>query len=223
MKQAGEPGSRQAAHSHWGVRSARPPPNDPFLRTAATREDPTISLQGSALLREIEKGSRLSLKTTIGVSNAIVRIMAKAMVISIRPLLAKLVSPDQKAFQAGKLIVENTQLVQDYIAWADELMEWGFLLFCDQDNAMARHSQIRIRGEHQEIVCVKNRPHYGFSQGTIKPPTHGTPSSPPARWECSGPWTARACSAGEAASACPRDKSPVPPRASRAPPSSRRG
>ena len=77
--------------------------------------------------------------------------------ISIRPLLAKLVSPDQKAFQAGKLIVENTQLVQDYIAWADELMEGGFLLFCDQDNAYPRvqwdfmHQVMRSMGIHEDF------------------------------------------------------------------------
>ena len=64
-----------------------------------------------------EKGSRCNLKyyRPIGVANAEARIMEKVMVIGIRPLLEYIVSPDQKAFQPGKYIAENTQLVQDCI------------------------------------------------------------------------------------------------------------
>ena len=57
-----------------------------------------------------EKGSRYNLKyyRPIGVANAVARIMEKVMVIGIRPLLEYIVSPDQKAFQPGKYIAENT-------------------------------------------------------------------------------------------------------------------
>ena len=61
-----------------------------------------------------EKGSRLSLKNyrPIGVSNAIVRIMEKAMVISIRPLLAKLVSPDHAALGQWELPIGVTNTLR---------------------------------------------------------------------------------------------------------------
>ena len=60
------------------------------------------------------------------------------MVISMKPLLTYIVSPEQKAFQARKYIAENTQLVQDVIAHCDNEDSEGLLVFCDQDNAYPR-------------------------------------------------------------------------------------
>ena len=87
-----------------------------------------------------EKGIRSDLKhyRPIAVANAVTKILEKAMVLSIRPLVRHLVSPDQKAFQSDKYIAENTQLVQDLIEYCNQNNLGGFLLFCDQDSAYPR-------------------------------------------------------------------------------------
>ena len=91
-----------------------------------------------------EKGIRSDLKhyRPIAVANAVTKILEKAMVLSIRPLIRHLVSPDQKAFQSDKYIAENTQLVQDLIEYCNQNNLGGFLLFCDQDSAYPRASGI---------------------------------------------------------------------------------
>jgi len=64
--------------------------------------------------------------------------MAKAMVLALRPLLSTLVSKLQSAFQDGRYIGENIQLVQDTIAYLNERNLPGVMVFCDQDNAYPR-------------------------------------------------------------------------------------
>ena len=81
----------------------------------------------------------------------------KVMVIGIRPLLEYIVSPDQKAFQPGKYIAENTQLVQDYIKWAEKREESGFLIFCDQDNAYPR-----VQWDFMQQVMERMGVHHDF-------------------------------------------------------------
>ena len=63
----------------------------------------------------------------IAVANAVTKILEKAMVISIRPLIRHLVSPDQKAFQSDKYIAENTQLIQDLIEYCNQNNLGGFV------------------------------------------------------------------------------------------------
>ncbi len=60
------------------------------------------------------------------------------MEIRIPPLLPHLISPEQKAFQPKNHILENTQLVQDVIAYCNENKIRGIILFCDRDNAYPR-------------------------------------------------------------------------------------
>ena len=68
-----------------------------------------------------DKGFRYDLKNyrPIAVANAVGKILEKAMVLRMRPLLNYIVSPEQKAFQSRKYIAENTQLVQDVSAYCD--------------------------------------------------------------------------------------------------------
>ncbi len=53
-------------------------------------------------------------------------------------MLPHLISPEQKAFQPHKNILDNTSLVQDVIAYCNENSISGIILFCDQDNAYPR-------------------------------------------------------------------------------------
>jgi hypothetical protein len=81
------------------------------------------------------------------------------MEIRIRPLLPHLISPEQKAFQQDKNIVENTQLVQDVIAYCNENKISGMILFCDQDNAYPR-----IEWDFMSMVMSKMRVHVDFTK-----------------------------------------------------------
>ena len=64
-----------------------------------------------------EKGLRndLSKYRPIAVSSILYRIMAKAMVIAIRPILPSVTSDCQKAFKPNEVISDSTRLVQDTI------------------------------------------------------------------------------------------------------------
>ena len=107
-----------------------------------------------------EKGDRFNLKyyRPIAVANAVGKIMEKAMVLSMRPLLPYIVSPEQKAFQPNKYIAENTQLVQDMIAYCEEKQKDGFVIFCDQDSAYPRVEwefmvmTLRQMGVHEDFI-----------------------------------------------------------------------
>ena len=89
-----------------------------------------------------EKGMRHHLKyyRPIAVASVVYRILARAVVIALRPLLPHVISIDQSAFQEHKLISTNTRLVQDIIHYCNEegTERKGLLLFCDQDNAYPR-------------------------------------------------------------------------------------
>jgi len=74
----------------------------------------------------------------IAVSSLVYRILAKAMVIAIRPLLHTITSSCQKAFKAEDVIGDSTRLVQDVIRYYEQSGEKGMLLFADQDNAYPR-------------------------------------------------------------------------------------
>ena len=87
-----------------------------------------------------EKGLRndLSKYRPIAVSSILYRIMAKAMVIAIRPILPSVTSDCQKAFKPNEVISDSTRLVQDTIQYCNSTGTPGFLLFADQDNAYPR-------------------------------------------------------------------------------------
>ena len=87
-----------------------------------------------------EKGKRedLGKYRPIAVSSVIYRIMAKSMVIAIRPLLSSVTDACQKAFKPEELIADATRLVQDTIHYCESTDTPGFLLFADQDGAYPR-------------------------------------------------------------------------------------
>ncbi len=79
------------------------------------------------------------------------------MKIFICPLLPHLISPEQKAFQPGKNILEITQLVQDVIAYCNENNTSGIILFCDEDNACHR-----VEWDFMSMVMSKIDIHVDF-------------------------------------------------------------
>ena len=87
-----------------------------------------------------DKGERYNLKyyRPIAVSSILYRIMAKTMVIALRPLLPQLVSSAQGAFQKDELISDATRLTQDVISYCNNTGNKGLLVMCDQDNAYPR-------------------------------------------------------------------------------------
>ena len=87
-----------------------------------------------------DKGMRhdVSKYRPIAVSSIVYRILAKAMVVALRPLLAWLTDHAQKAFKVDDLISDNTRLVQDIIHYCDATGTPGILVFADQDNAYPR-------------------------------------------------------------------------------------
>jgi ribonuclease HI len=87
-----------------------------------------------------DKGERWDLGKyrPIAVNSIIYRIMAKAMVIALRPLLPTLTDYSQKAFKVDDLISDNTRLVQDIMQYCDAANVPGFLVFADQDSAYPR-------------------------------------------------------------------------------------
>ena len=87
-----------------------------------------------------DKGERWDLGKyrPIAVNSIIYRIMAKAMVIALRPLLPTLTDTSQKAFKVDDLISDNTRLVQDIMQYCESADVPGFLVFADQDSAYPR-------------------------------------------------------------------------------------
>jgi exonuclease III len=87
-----------------------------------------------------DKGNRhdLGKYRPIAVNSIVYRIMAKALVIAIRPHLAFLTDHSQKAFKIDDLISDNTRMVQDIIAFCQREGIPGILVFADQDNAYPR-------------------------------------------------------------------------------------
>ena len=87
-----------------------------------------------------EKGRRddLSKYRPIAVNSILYRVLAKAMVIAMRPILPHVTSDCQKAFKPAELIADATRTVQDTIHYCQATGTQGFLLFCDQDNAYPR-------------------------------------------------------------------------------------
>ena len=68
-----------------------------------------------------EKGRRndLSKYRPIAVNSILYRIMAKAMVVAMRPMLPTVTSSCQKAFKPDELIADSTRLVQDTIHYCE--------------------------------------------------------------------------------------------------------
>ena len=114
--------------------------SDAYTQVHKDGEAPTGMRTAIISLLYKEKGERFNLQNyrPIAVGNAVGKILEKCMEIRIRPLLPHLISPEQKAFQPNKNILENTQLVQDVIAYCNENNISGMIKFCDQDNAYPR-------------------------------------------------------------------------------------
>ena len=93
----------------------------------------------------------------IAVGNAVRKMLEKCMEIFICPLLPHLISPEQKAFQPDKNILENTQLVQDAIAYCNENNISGIILFCYQDNTYPR-----VEWDFMSMVTSKMGIHVDF-------------------------------------------------------------
>ena len=108
------------------------------------------------------KGVRHNLKyyRPIAVSSVFYRVMAKTMVIALRPLLSQIVSTCQKAFQPDQHISELTRFVQDLIDYCDAEDVSGILLFCDQDNAYPRvewdfmFGAMETMGVHDDFISM---------------------------------------------------------------------
>ena len=111
-----------------------------FTQIHADGKAPSCMRNAVVSLLYKDKGYRYDLKNyrPIAVANAVGKILEKAMVLRMRPLLDYIVSPEQKAFQTRKYIAENTQLVQDVIAHCDNEKQNVMLVFCDQDSAYPR-------------------------------------------------------------------------------------
>jgi len=129
-----------------------------------------------------EKGVKYQIKNyrPIGVTSILFRIMAKTLVAAIRPLLTTLVTSLQAAFQDGRYIGENIQMVQDLIAYLDHKDEKGMLVFCDQDNAYPRvdwdflqkvMKKMNIHPEFRQVLkCMYTNPETRFKvNGHIDP------------------------------------------------------
>ena len=135
-----------------------------FKQIHADAKAPACMRNAVVSLLYKDKGYRYDLKNyrPIAVANAIGKILEKAMVISMRPLLDYIVSPEQKAFQTRKYIAENTQLVQDVIAHCDNEKQDGMLVFCDQDSAYPRVEwefmtlTMRTMGVHEDFIKLVN-------------------------------------------------------------------
>ena len=108
-----------------------------------------------------EKGERFNLQNyrSIAVDNAVEKILEKCMEICIRPLLPHLISPEQQAFQPDKKILENTQLVQDLIAYCNANSISRIILFCDQDQD---NSYPRVKWNFILMVMGKMGIHVDF-------------------------------------------------------------
>ena len=131
-----------------------------FRKIHADRVAPAMMRNAVVSLLYKEKGERFNLKyyRPIAVANAVGKILEKAMVLRMRPLLDHVISPEQKAFQQRKYIAENTQLVQDVIAHCNNENQSGMLVFCDQDNAYPRVEwdfmalTMRTMGVHEDFI-----------------------------------------------------------------------
>ena len=71
-------------------------------------------------------------------SSILYRVLAKTLVIALRPLLPQVVDTCQTAFQQDQFLSDNTRQVQDLVEYCDAEDVSGLLLFCDQDNAYPR-------------------------------------------------------------------------------------
>ena len=67
------------------------------------------------------------------------------------------VTPLQAAFQDGRYIGENIQLVQDLMAYLKAEDKQGLLVFCDQDNAYPR-----VRWDFLQQVMAKMQIHKDY-------------------------------------------------------------
>jgi hypothetical protein len=74
----------------------------------------------------------------IAVNSIIYRVLAKTMVVAIRPILPTITSAGQKAFKEHELISDNTRQVANVMHWCNTTQRGGMLLFADQDNAYPR-------------------------------------------------------------------------------------
>jgi ribonuclease HI len=169
-----------------------------FKQVHRDRRTPEAMRNAIVSLIYKEKGYRYNLKyyRPIAVANAVSKILEKTMVLSLRPLLDYVVSPEQKAFQQRKYIAENTQLVQDVIAYCDDVKQDGMLIFCDQDSAYPRVEwkfmalTMRTMGFHEDFIelvdimykdstlQIKVNGHVGESFHPTNAVAQGSPLSP---------------------------------------------
>ena len=113
-----------------------------FRRCADAGEMMTMMRDSTVSMIYKDKGKRCDLKRyrPIAVNSTLYRIMAKAIVVAMSPVLSTVTSSVQRAFKPGEQLQDNTRQVQDIIAYCAHQQSPGLLVFADQDGAYPRVS-----------------------------------------------------------------------------------